>query len=133
MPKEHYLTKNVLDAISVFIIILTIVIIISDSAVYLIGLLCPFPLVYLTGPFPLVAIRRLWGNRDHSAEVEEMLVEHASMKGVRSHTVLDLILDQDVRWQFLTILVTFTTLQFSGINAVSCMKLVHEDIVFGCV
>uniref|UniRef100_A0A8C7UXZ7 Solute carrier family 2, facilitated glucose transporter member 5 n=1 Tax=Oncorhynchus mykiss TaxID=8022 RepID=A0A8C7UXZ7_ONCMY len=64
------------------------------------------------------AIRRLWGNRDHSAEVEELLVEHASTKGVRSHTVLDLILDQDVRWQFLTILVAFTTLQFSGINAV---------------
>uniref|UniRef100_A0A4W5P9C7 Solute carrier family 2 member 11, like n=1 Tax=Hucho hucho TaxID=62062 RepID=A0A4W5P9C7_9TELE len=77
------------------------------------------------------AILRLWGNRDHSAEVEKMLVEHASMNGVRSHTVLDLILDQTIRWQLLTILVVFTTLQFSGINAVSCMKLVHEDIVFG--
>lgn len=38
LPKERYLTKNVLDAISVFIIILTIIIVISDSAVYLIGL-----------------------------------------------------------------------------------------------
>ncbi|CAB1318442.1 unnamed protein product, partial [Coregonus sp. 'balchen'] len=45
-----------------------------------------------------------------------MLVEHASLKGVRSHTVVDLILDQAVRWQLL--LITFTTLQFCGINAV---------------
>ncbi|CAB1332862.1 unnamed protein product [Coregonus sp. 'balchen'] len=64
------------------------------------------------------AIHRLWGSRDHSAEVEEMLLEHASLKGVRSHTVLDLILDKAIRWQLLTILVAFTTLQFSGINAV---------------
>ncbi|KAJ7987211.1 hypothetical protein DPEC_G00336390 [Dallia pectoralis] len=64
------------------------------------------------------AIRRLWGNKDHSAELEDMLAEHNSMKGVRSHSVLELILDQAVRWQLLTILVTFTTLQFCGINAV---------------
>ncbi|KAM9519347.1 LOW QUALITY PROTEIN: solute carrier family 2 member 11, like [Salvelinus alpinus] len=50
------------------------------------------------------AIRRLLGSRDHSVE-GEMLVEHASMIGVRSHTVLDL--DQAVRWQLLTVLVTF--------------------------
>uniref|UniRef100_A0A3P9AD52 Solute carrier family 2, facilitated glucose transporter member 5 n=1 Tax=Esox lucius TaxID=8010 RepID=A0A3P9AD52_ESOLU len=64
------------------------------------------------------AIRRLWGNKDHSAELKDMLVEHTSMKGVRSHSVLELIMDPAVRWQLLTVLVTFTTLQFCGINAV---------------
>ncbi|KAL0965577.1 hypothetical protein UPYG_G00283150 [Umbra pygmaea] len=64
------------------------------------------------------AIRKLWGNKDHSVEVDEMLGEHASMKGVRNHTVLQLIMDRSVRWQLLTVLVTFSTLQWCGINAV---------------
>ncbi|KAM4634102.1 solute carrier family 2 member 11, like [Polymixia lowei] len=65
------------------------------------------------------AIRRLWGrDGDYGAEVEEMLQEHAALQGVRSHTVIELIRNQSVRWQLLTILATFTSLQLSGINAV---------------
>uniref|UniRef100_UPI003AABC592 solute carrier family 2 member 11, like n=1 Tax=Centroberyx gerrardi TaxID=166262 RepID=UPI003AABC592 len=64
------------------------------------------------------AIRRLWGNRDYSVEVEEMLEEHAALQGVRSHTVMELIRNQTVRWQLLTTIVTFITLQLCGINAV---------------
>ncbi|KAM3874309.1 solute carrier family 2 member 11, like [Diretmus argenteus] len=64
------------------------------------------------------AIRRLWGNKDWSVEVEDMLEEGEAVRGVPSHTVMGLIRYPTVRWQLLTILVTFTTVQLCGINAV---------------
>ncbi|TKS84548.1 Solute carrier family 2, facilitated glucose transporter member 9 [Collichthys lucidus] len=64
------------------------------------------------------ALGRLWGNKDHSMEVEEMLEEKAALQNVRSHSVMELIRNQTVRWELLTILVTFTALQLCGINAV---------------
>ncbi|XP_041815756.1 solute carrier family 2 member 11, like [Chelmon rostratus] len=64
------------------------------------------------------ALRTLWGNKDHSVEVEEMLEEKAALQSVRNHSVMELIRSQALRWQILTILVTFTTLQLCGINAV---------------
>ncbi|XP_070706902.1 solute carrier family 2 member 11, like [Pempheris klunzingeri] len=64
------------------------------------------------------AVRRLWGNKDCSREVEEMLEENATLQSVRSHSVLELIQNRAVRWQLLTIVVIFTTLQLCGINAV---------------
>ncbi|XP_028273044.1 solute carrier family 2 member 11, like isoform X2 [Parambassis ranga] len=63
-------------------------------------------------------LKKLWGNKDYSGEVAEMLEERAALQSVHSHSVLELIQTQAVRWQLLTIIVTFTTLQLSGINAV---------------
>lgn len=48
-----------------------------------------------------------------------MLEEKAALEGVRSHSVLELIQNQSLRWQLLTVLVGFTALQLCGINAVS--------------
>ncbi|XP_076007276.1 solute carrier family 2, facilitated glucose transporter member 5-like [Genypterus blacodes] len=62
------------------------------------------------------ALRQLWGHKDHSVEMEEMLEQHA--KEVRSHTVMELIRNQTLRWQLLTIIVTFTVMQLCGANAV---------------
>ncbi|XP_047425401.1 solute carrier family 2 member 11, like isoform X2 [Mugil cephalus] len=64
------------------------------------------------------ALHRLWGDKDYSREVEEMLEERASLGSVRSHSVLELIQNRTVRWQLLTIVVVFTTVQLCGINAV---------------
>ncbi|XP_051971521.1 solute carrier family 2, facilitated glucose transporter member 11-like [Xyrauchen texanus] len=65
------------------------------------------------------ALRRLWGARkDPRPEMEEMLAEHSALKGVNIHKLKDLFLDHDVRWQLLTIVVTFVALQLCGINAV---------------
>lgn len=66
-----------------------------------------------------LALRRLWGNKDYSTEVEEMLEDKAALQRVRSYSVVELIQNQTVRWQLLTIIITFTTLQLCGINAVS--------------
>ncbi|XP_068616328.1 solute carrier family 2, facilitated glucose transporter member 9-like, partial [Brachionichthys hirsutus] len=63
-------------------------------------------------------LRRLWGSKDHSAAVEEMLEEKASLQDIRSHSVMELFRDRTVRWQLITIVVTFILLQLSGINAV---------------
>lgn len=59
--------------------------------------------------------------------MEEMLAEHASLKSVKIHGLMDLFLDHNVRWQLLTILVTFVTLQLCGINAVSHKNAPEND------
>uniref|UniRef100_A0A3Q1GCH8 Solute carrier family 2 member 11, like n=1 Tax=Acanthochromis polyacanthus TaxID=80966 RepID=A0A3Q1GCH8_9TELE len=64
------------------------------------------------------SVKRLWGNTDYSKEIEEMLKEKAALQNVRSHSMLELIQNQTVRWQLITIFVTFTSLQLCGINAV---------------
>lgn len=48
-----------------------------------------------------------------------MLEEKAAQQGVRSLSVLELVQNRSVRWQLLTILVCYTTIQLCGINAVS--------------
>uniref|UniRef100_A0A4W4GHL6 Solute carrier family 2, facilitated glucose transporter member 5 n=1 Tax=Electrophorus electricus TaxID=8005 RepID=A0A4W4GHL6_ELEEL len=65
------------------------------------------------------ALRQILGARgDLAVEVEEMQVEHAALKGVKNHGVLELLLSRTTRWQLLTVVVTFMTLQLCGINAV---------------
>lgn len=71
---------------------------------------------------PSAALRKLWGDKDYSTELEEMLEEKAALEGVRSQSVLELIQNQSLRWQLLTILVGFMALQLCGINAVSRVK-----------
>lgn len=56
---------------------------------------------------------------DYGIEVEEMLKEKVALQSFRSHSVMELIQNRAVRWQLLTIIVTFTALQLCGINAVS--------------
>lgn len=65
------------------------------------------------------ALRRLWGRRDYRQDLEEMLQEKVALQKVRSRSVLELLMDRTVRWQLLTIVVVFITLQLCGINAVS--------------
>ncbi|XP_075901041.1 solute carrier family 2 member 11, like isoform X1 [Nelusetta ayraudi] len=64
------------------------------------------------------ALRRLWGSGDYRPDLEEMLQEKVDLQKVRSRSVLELLLDRTVRWQLLTIVVVFITLQLCGINAV---------------
>ncbi|XP_008422305.1 solute carrier family 2 member 11, like [Poecilia reticulata] len=64
------------------------------------------------------AFRKLWGNKDHSKEVVEMLEEKAALQSIRSCSVLELFQNRTVRWQLLTIVIVFTSLQLCGINAV---------------
>lgn len=56
---------------------------------------------------------------DYRTEMEEMLQEKVALQNVRSHSVAELIRNRTVRWQLLTIVVAFVTLQLCGISAVS--------------
>uniref|UniRef100_A0A672ZPS0 Solute carrier family 2, facilitated glucose transporter member 5 n=1 Tax=Sphaeramia orbicularis TaxID=375764 RepID=A0A672ZPS0_9TELE len=64
------------------------------------------------------ALRKLWGDKDYSGVVEEMLEEKAALQSVRSHSVMELFRNQGIRWQRLTLIVVFCALQLSGVNAV---------------
>lgn len=66
-----------------------------------------------------LALKQLWGNKDYSREIEEMLEEKAALQSVRSYSVLELIQNKTVRWQLITVSVTFASVQLCGINAVS--------------
>lgn len=56
---------------------------------------------------------------DYRMEMEEMLQEKVALQNVSSRSVMELIRNREVRWQLLTIVVAFVTLQLCGINAVS--------------
>lgn len=62
-----------------------------------------------------------------------MLEEKAALQSVRSHSVMELIKNQTLRWQLLTIFVTFTTLQLCGINAVSIVQQTQHSFAQGVV
>ncbi|MGH0144208.1 UNVERIFIED_CONTAM: hypothetical protein FKN15_047068 [Acipenser sinensis] len=64
------------------------------------------------------AIQRLWEKGDYRSEIHDMVLEHAAIKGEKSKSVLELILEKSLKWQLLTVIVTFTTLQLCGINAI---------------
>lgn len=48
-----------------------------------------------------------------------MLKEKASLHSIPNQSVLELFQSQSLRWQLLTIIIAFISLQLSGINAVS--------------
>ncbi|XP_076876464.1 solute carrier family 2 member 11, like [Brachyhypopomus gauderio] len=65
------------------------------------------------------ALRQILGaHGDLTVEVEEMQAEHAAQQGVKNHSLMELMLSRAVRWQLVTIIITFVTLQLCGINAV---------------
>uniref|UniRef100_W5MIG2 Solute carrier family 2, facilitated glucose transporter member 5 n=1 Tax=Lepisosteus oculatus TaxID=7918 RepID=W5MIG2_LEPOC len=64
------------------------------------------------------AIQNLWGKGDYASEIADMMAEHAAIRGVKSRSPVELICEKTLRWQLLTTIVTFVTLQLCGINAV---------------
>lgn len=74
------------------------------------------------------ALTRLWGPKDHSAAVEEMLEEKAVLQSTHNHSLIELLQNRALRWQLLTIVVTFSALQLCGINAVSSSEM-HRAVL----
>ncbi|XP_033832279.2 solute carrier family 2 member 11, like [Periophthalmus magnuspinnatus] len=64
------------------------------------------------------ALKRLWGDRNYQLEMEEMLKEKVMQKNAGTQTVLQLLRNHDIRWQLLSVIVIFSSLQLCGINAV---------------
>ncbi|XP_017567119.2 solute carrier family 2, facilitated glucose transporter member 9-like isoform X1 [Pygocentrus nattereri] len=65
------------------------------------------------------ALQFLWGPGDYKLEIEEMLVEQAALRGERSKTLLELLRDQNVRWQICSLVIIQGAVEFCGISALS--------------
>ncbi|KAM6318268.1 solute carrier family 2, facilitated glucose transporter member 11-like [Podargus strigoides] len=64
------------------------------------------------------AIRKLWGEGDHQAEIDDIMKEKAAMASTKTLRVLEVIKEQSLRWQLYILMTVMTTLQLCGINAI---------------
>uniref|UniRef100_A0A8C3F0Z3 Major facilitator superfamily (MFS) profile domain-containing protein n=1 Tax=Chrysemys picta bellii TaxID=8478 RepID=A0A8C3F0Z3_CHRPI len=73
------------------------------------------------------AIKQLWGEGDHQAEINDILQEKAAMKSTKTLRVLELFKERSLRWQLYILVTVMTTLQLSGVNAVECFPCVKTQ------
>ncbi|NXO28808.1 GTR5 protein, partial [Cisticola juncidis] len=64
------------------------------------------------------AIRQLWGEGQHQAEIDDIMKEKATMKNTKILSVLELVKEPSFRWQLYMIVILTATIQLCGINAV---------------
>ncbi|KAM6297794.1 solute carrier family 2, facilitated glucose transporter member 11-like [Aegotheles albertisi] len=64
------------------------------------------------------AIRQLWGEGHHQAEIDDIMKEKATMKNTKILSVLELMKEPAFRWQLYMIVILTATIQLSGINAI---------------
>ncbi|NXP34631.1 GTR11 protein, partial [Leiothrix lutea] len=64
------------------------------------------------------AIRKLWGEGDHQAEIDDIMKEKGAMGSTKTLRVLEVIKERSLRWQLYILMTVMTTLQLCGINAV---------------
>ncbi|XP_062999872.1 solute carrier family 2, facilitated glucose transporter member 11-like [Elgaria multicarinata webbii] len=64
------------------------------------------------------AIRQLWGEGDHQAEINDLKKEKAAMPSTKSLRVLEVMKTRSLRWQLYVMITVMTTLQLCGINAI---------------
>ncbi|KAK2522949.1 hypothetical protein Q9233_010308 [Columba guinea] len=64
------------------------------------------------------AIRQLWGEGHHQAEIDDIMREKATMKNTKILSVLELMKEPAFRWQLYTIVTLTATMQLCGINAI---------------
>ncbi|XP_028567081.2 solute carrier family 2, facilitated glucose transporter member 11-like isoform X2 [Podarcis muralis] len=64
------------------------------------------------------AIKQLWGEGDHQAEIEDLKKEKSAVASTKSLRVLELMKARSFRWQLYVMITVMTTLQLCGINAI---------------
>lgn len=83
--------------------------------------------------FLSTAIKQLWGEGDHQAEIEDIKREKAAMSCTKSLRVLEVLKTQSLRWQLYVMITVMSTLQLCGINAVeSLLKEIHTTAAALC-
>ncbi|NXP28732.1 GTR9 protein, partial [Scytalopus superciliaris] len=65
------------------------------------------------------AVKKLWGDGDHMAEIDDMMSEQEAIRGEKAKSVCDLLRDRAVRWQLITLFLL-----------VSCMQLIGGNVVY---
>ncbi|XP_030141633.4 solute carrier family 2, facilitated glucose transporter member 11 [Taeniopygia guttata] len=64
------------------------------------------------------AVKQLWGDGDHLAEINDMMSEQRAIAGEKVKSVWDLLRDRAVRWQLITLLLVVSCIQLVGANVV---------------
>ncbi|XP_064322707.1 solute carrier family 2, facilitated glucose transporter member 11 isoform X3 [Phalacrocorax carbo] len=62
------------------------------------------------------AVKQLWGDADHMAEIDDMMAEQEAIRGEKAKSVCDLFRDKAVRWQFITLFLVSSCMQLIGVN-----------------
>uniref|UniRef100_A0A8C8RUP5 Major facilitator superfamily (MFS) profile domain-containing protein n=1 Tax=Pelusios castaneus TaxID=367368 RepID=A0A8C8RUP5_9SAUR len=73
------------------------------------------------------AIKQLWGEGDHQAEIDDILKEKAAMKNTKTLRVREIFRERSLRWQLYILVIAMTTLQLCGVNAVECFPCVKTQ------
>uniref|UniRef100_A0A8B9CBH5 Major facilitator superfamily (MFS) profile domain-containing protein n=1 Tax=Anser brachyrhynchus TaxID=132585 RepID=A0A8B9CBH5_9AVES len=64
------------------------------------------------------AVKQLWGDGDHVAEIDDMTAEQEAIRGEKAKHVCDLFRDKAVRWQLITLFLVSACTQLIGVNVV---------------
>ncbi|NXW80471.1 GTR9 protein, partial [Hirundo rustica] len=64
------------------------------------------------------AVKQLWGDGDHMAEVDDMMSEQKAIRGEKAKSVWDLLRDRAVRWQLISLFLVISCMQLIGVNVV---------------
>ncbi|XP_069476011.1 solute carrier family 2, facilitated glucose transporter member 11-like isoform X2 [Ambystoma mexicanum] len=90
--------------------------------------LATFPFVPDTPPHLLLvkndkegcmkAMKKLWGDGNHQAEIEDLINEQNSRKNTKIQSFLEIMQDRSLRLQLCVLTVLIITLQFGGANAI---------------
>ncbi|NXX95617.1 GTR9 protein, partial [Centropus bengalensis] len=64
------------------------------------------------------AVKQLWGDGDHMAEIDDMMAEQEAICGEKAKSVCDLLHDKAVRWQLITLFLICSCMQLIGVNMV---------------
>lgn len=64
------------------------------------------------------AVKQLWGDGDHMAEIDDMTAEQEAIRGEKAKHVCDLFRDKAVRWQLITLFLVAACTQLIGVNVV---------------
>lgn len=81
--------------------------------------------------FSSTAIRQLWGEGHHQAEIDDIMKEKATMKNTKILSVLELMKEPAFRWQLYVIVILTATVQLCGINAVECTSPLKSQNTYG--
>ncbi|NXP62559.1 GTR9 protein, partial [Chloropsis cyanopogon] len=60
------------------------------------------------------AVKHLWGDGDHLAEINDMISEQKAIAGEKAKSVWALLRDRAVRWQLITLLLVVSCIQLLG-------------------
>ncbi|NWV26172.1 GTR9 protein, partial [Origma solitaria] len=64
------------------------------------------------------AVKQLWGDGDHMAEIDDMMSEQKAIRGEKAKSICDLLRDRAVRWQLITLFLVVSCMQLIGANVV---------------